>query len=260
MRVVREGKYVILLVDDDEHLLRVLSDSLRYQNFTVVTATKAEDALVRWEIDRPDLVILDLQLRGMNGVEFLQHITETEGFLPFPVLVYTAQTDWSRRLEGIPVDGVLLKPCNEQDLVDRVRRTIASRRVASDRDGDKPVGVLLAEDDVAFAGELTDLFQAAGHSVETVKTGMEILHRAPVSRPDVILMKELLPVIRASAVAPIVAAMPSTRSIPMVLYDAQPPPAPSGTESRVLPPGVRRYLTTPRAHELLCAVEEALGA
>lgn len=256
----RDGKYVVLVVDDDEHLLRVLSDSLRYENFDVVTARKAEDALLRWEMDQPDVVILDVVLDGMDGPEFLQRVIESEGFLPFPVLVYTAHADWSRRLQGLPVDGVLMKPCHEHELIDRIRRTIAARRAEVDRDGGGPVQVLLAENNVAFAGELTDLFAAAGHAVETVQSGVEVLHRAPVSRPDVILMKELLPVIRASAVAPIVAAMPGTRSIPMVLYDDQPVLLSTPrSEARSLPVGVKRFLNTPRAHDLLCAVEEAMS-
>lgn len=110
----------ILLVDDDADLLDVTAYSLRRERFAVIEASDGAQALHRWKVDRPDLVVLDLGLPRHDGFEVLQRIREKDAT---PVLVLSGRSDEPDviRAFAIGADDFVSKPFAARQLAMRIR-------------------------------------------------------------------------------------------------------------------------------------------
>ena len=89
----------VLVVDDEEAVCRLLCQALDRVGFDVTTATSGSEALAVLECERPDLIIMELALRGMDGIETLKRMRE-RGETP-PVVVLTAYGTAERLLEAL---------------------------------------------------------------------------------------------------------------------------------------------------------------
>ena len=246
----------ILLVDDEKHLLISLRDYLSYENFDVITARSGEEALRVLEKTRPDLIILDISMPGMGGVGFLKRISSADGVPQYPVLVLTARSAMKDFFSTVEVDGFLEKPCEESELIGK-KRKIFGRRPGPGAEGpDVRKRVLLAEDDVGIDNRITEALTGAGYEVETVRSGPEVLDKATMLKPHVILMKEILPRLNGSATASLVEVMPSVSMIPVVIYDDTRAGSVDGSLRRTDVKCVKKVLGTSDAEALLRAVRE----
>ncbi len=116
----------ILVVDDDEKILKIVKHCLEREGFLVVTATDGESALSMIRQSQPDLVVLDLMLPKINGLDICG-ILNTEYNLP--VIILSAKGDELDRITGLRlgVDDYMTKPFSPTELVLRVQAVI--RRV-----------------------------------------------------------------------------------------------------------------------------------
>ena len=81
----------ILIVDDEEHILQVLSLKLRNCGYDIATAVDGEDALYQVKACQPDLIISDVQMPYMNGLEFASALSEDKLTSHIPVVILTAR-------------------------------------------------------------------------------------------------------------------------------------------------------------------------
>ena len=248
----------ILLVDDDEALLRTLTDYLVFQGFEVVQARDGLEALSRIGEKTPDLLVLDINMPVMGGLEFLRRIQTADGKLQCPTLVFTARSAMEEFFGGLPVDGFLAKPCSQEKLVGKIRQILSAKEVESKRSERVKRKLLVGEDDPQRSLKLQRVFTQAGYEVVVVGTGPEILERASAELPDGILLKELLPRMNGSVVASLVRTMPSIRSIPVVLYDED-RKADDRQRTWKVPEGVMKLVGPSDPWRLLEYVEKALG-
>jgi DNA-binding response OmpR family regulator len=257
----------ILLVDDDKHLLRTLGDFLAFEGFEVVTALSAESALAALEKKTPDLVILDIGMPGIGGLGFLRKVTLPDGNTKCPVIVLTARSMLEKFFDGLDVAAFLVKPCDTGVLLNKIRAVLDQSASDAARDGGSAKRVLLGEDDVRVAVEITGELREAGCTVDVAGSGPEVLETAASSRPDAVLIKEILPGMNGSVLAPILAAMRSTKGIPIILYETQASALEEGVYSyRVVdrplaaqaPAGVARHLQRPTLQDLTKAVRTVL--
>ncbi len=110
----------ILIIEDDEGILRVLRRALTYEGYQVETALEGEAGLSHAREWRPDLVILDLMLPGMDGLEVTQRL-RTDGNIP--ILMLTAKDNITDRVQGLDAgaDDYMTKPFDLDELLARVR-------------------------------------------------------------------------------------------------------------------------------------------
>lgn len=114
---------VVLLVEDNDRNLKLARDVLEYAGFTVLVAVSGEDAVVRATSARPDLVLMDLQLPGIDGHEALSRLRRDERTSDIPVVALTAfamREDRERALAA-GFDGYLYKPIDVRRFPDQVR-------------------------------------------------------------------------------------------------------------------------------------------
>ena len=116
----------ILVVDDEPGIVRVVRDYLEHGGFTVLTASDGEAALRAARTIKPDLVVLDLGLPGLDGLDVTRALRR-EG--PVPIIMLTARSDETDKLVGLELgaDDYLTKPFSPKELVARVRAVL--RRV-----------------------------------------------------------------------------------------------------------------------------------
>src|SRR5215470_1849098 len=131
----------ILAVDDDLHIREVIRVALRKAEMTVTEARDGKEALARFAADRPDLIILDIGMPELDGLEVCRHIRKSSDV---PILFLTARDDEIDRVLGLEIGGddYVTKPFSPRELVARVN--VILRRVTV-RDMEKPVQAALAQ-------------------------------------------------------------------------------------------------------------------
>ena len=117
----------VLIVDDDLDIRDAVSEFLAFEGHEVFTASDGEQALVRCRQLRPDLVLLDLMMPGMNGWDFRRAQLRDPAIAAIPVLVVSALG----RVADLAVAGFLPKPFSLDDLTSAVRRLAGSSGLAA---------------------------------------------------------------------------------------------------------------------------------
>jgi DNA-binding response OmpR family regulator len=215
-----EKKHKILLVDDDENLLITLTDFLEMEGFEVITASSGEDALKVLAKVTPGLMILDVNMPGMGGIGVLKKLSQMTDIAKPPVYMFTARSNMESFFEGLDVAGFMPKPCDPDDLLREIRGVLgADAGPVSDKNGASGVKVLLAEDEAGKRKGIERALKLAGFEVVAVASGPEVVERAIVEKPQVVLLKLVMEKMNGDAAASMLSGIPTTRGIPAVLYD-----------------------------------------
>jgi len=113
----------ILVVDDTPHNVKMLVDLLAAKGYATVTASSGQEGLDRVEAERPDLVLLDVMMPGMDGYEVCRRIRANPEYGILPVVMVTALDPTRERIKGLEAgaDDFLTKPVNMAELIARVR-------------------------------------------------------------------------------------------------------------------------------------------
>src|SRR5712691_9103435 len=116
----------VLVVDDEPSIAQIAGDYLRHAGFAVLTAGNGADALSVARARRPDLIVLDLGLPRMDGLDVAKALRR-DGDVP--IIMLTARSEESDRLTGLELgaDDYMTKPFSPRELVARVRSVL--RRV-----------------------------------------------------------------------------------------------------------------------------------
>ncbi len=116
-------KELILVVDDEPKISKLARDYLERSGFRVQTAVDGSTALSIFRRDKPDLIVLDLNLPGMDGLDVCRHIRRDSDV---PIIMLTARVDETDRLIGLELgaDDYIIKPFSPRELVARVRAVL----------------------------------------------------------------------------------------------------------------------------------------
>lgn len=127
----QQETYTILVVDDDIALQKLVVALLRRAGMETLSAMDAHEAKAHLAKDTlPDLVLLDLMLPEISGIQFLQQIREKSGFQDLPVIILSALADPAQIREGLEsgADRYLTKPYLANNLVKTVREVLQHGR------------------------------------------------------------------------------------------------------------------------------------
>ena len=122
-------KQTVLVVDDDPLILRVVATVLDLEEFEVITATSASEALDLLASARPHLVVSDIMMPEMDGFELCQVIRDDPATAKLPVILLTARDSDVDRQRGADVggDAYLTKPFSPLELIDEIDRLLHER-------------------------------------------------------------------------------------------------------------------------------------
>jgi DNA-binding response OmpR family regulator len=121
----------VLVADDEESTRQLLRDLLEAQGHEVTEATNGHDSLSSAKTYRPDVVVLDVLMPGLDGMEVCRRLKGDPATAAMPVLLVTSLTDRQDRLTGIRAgaNDFLTKPIDTQEVALRVRNEIRARRL-----------------------------------------------------------------------------------------------------------------------------------
>lgn len=116
----------VLIIEDEKELSTILSAYLQRAGFDVLIADRGDQGINLWEDNKPDMVLLDLNLPGMDGIDIARRIRQTDDT---PIIMITARVDEVDRLLGLELgaDDYITKPFSPREVVARVKAVL--RRV-----------------------------------------------------------------------------------------------------------------------------------
>jgi DNA-binding response OmpR family regulator len=116
------NKKKILIVDDEDDILHFLELVLREKGYDVATASGGHEALTKAQVDRPDLVLLDIMMPQMDGWEVLKLLRVDEGTSHIPVAMLSARTEAKDRVQGLQEGAIdyICKPFSLQELLGKI--------------------------------------------------------------------------------------------------------------------------------------------
>ena len=126
------GTEVVLIVEDNEKNLKLARDLLQFAGLQTLEATSAEDGIAVAQRERPTLVLMDIQLPGMDGIAALRALRGDERTASIPVVALTASVMKSdrERFDAAGFDGFMQKPVDVRTFASDVRRFCARGRAA----------------------------------------------------------------------------------------------------------------------------------
>lgn len=127
VRTRRCGVAKVLIVDDEPHLRLLYETELRSAGFETMTAANAEQGLEFVETMKPDLVILDIRMAGMDGVEALQRILDRDNTIP--VILNTAYSSYRENFMTWAADAYITKSSDITELVETTRELLQGKMV-----------------------------------------------------------------------------------------------------------------------------------
>src|SRR5689334_15267332 len=122
----------ILVVDDEEHIVMILKDSLEFSGFQVVTAFDGKEALEAIAREKPELIVLDIGMPKVDGWEVCRRVKADEATKHIPVIILTAYAQTSDQKKGaqLGADRFITKPCDLTYLVEEINALLAKKTKA----------------------------------------------------------------------------------------------------------------------------------
>jgi DNA-binding response OmpR family regulator len=182
----------ILVVDDEPRIVQVVRDYLEHGGFTVLTAFDGAAALRTARTGRPDLVVLDLSLPGLDGLDVARSLRR-EGEVP--IIMLTARTEESDKLVGLELgaDDYVTKPFSPKELVARVRAVLRRAEAAA-----SPADVIRVGSDVELDVPRMEA-RFGGRRVDLTKSEFQIVALMARQPGRVFTRSQLLDAVRGVA-------------------------------------------------------------
>ena len=176
----------ILLVDDEEAVQKLLAYPLEREGFRVVQARDGEQALARFAAERVDLVVLDIMLPKLDGLEVCKRLRAQSAV---PIIMLTARDDELDKVVGLELgaDDYITKPFSIREFRSRVRALL--RRAAVSRDGDDGDGVIAV--DGLRVDQARRVVEVDGKAIQLTYVEFELL-RALASNPGRVFSRQRL--------------------------------------------------------------------
>ncbi len=137
---------MIYVVDDEEHILELIRFNLQNAGYRVITATTGEDAMKLFEQEMPALLLLDIMLPGMDGLDVCKRLKSSDETSTIPIIMLTARSEEIDKILGLELgaDDYMTKPFSVRELMARVKALL--RRTAVPSSGDKESARITAAD------------------------------------------------------------------------------------------------------------------
>lgn len=259
---MKEGRKIILVIDDEAGVVDIIARALLRNGYDVIRAHSGEEGLDKLRVSSPHLILLDVNMPKMSGIEFYRHICNADNQPAFPVLVITALSHLAELFREMCVDGFIAKPCKTTDILNEIGIIIRKRypflEPAAAPEVEKLAKkVIIIGDNSGYLEKLSAKFAAAGYSVAAARSGKEGVEEIMTKElPDFIVLNLILPDISGDSIAYRLRHMPKTMDIPIVFYTLNCPTLDHIVTRKVCERvGVKNLVESPDPQEVLNEVE-----
>ena len=247
-----------VLVVEDNHLNRKLVRSLlQIGRYRVVEAADGIEGLEAARRERPDLILMDLQLPGMDGLSATRELRADPQTAGIPVVALTAHAmvgDEERALEA-GCRGYIPKPIDTRAFLERIREYLQGRNDGAAAESFRST-ILIVDDDPMNVKLLSAMLPADRHRVLRAFGGAEALEAAGREHPDLILMDVMMPGVDGLEATRRLRSNPETSRIPVLMITAL---EENGHKAEALAAGADDFLSKPvHRAELLSRVNSML--
>jgi len=176
----------ILIVEDESDLIKLLKYNLEKEGFRVSYATDGSIALAEVRRDPPDLVILDLMLPGLDGLEVCRQLRRSDKFSRIPVLMLSARSEEADRIVGLELgaDDYVTKPFSMREVVARVRALLRRNEQAGPQKSKLQRGDIMID-------PMAHSVMVSGKTVELSALEFRLLHYL-ASHPGMVFSRDQL--------------------------------------------------------------------
>ena len=176
----------ILIVEDESDLIKLLKYNLEKEGFRVSYATDGSIALAEVRRDPPDLVILDLMLPGLDGLEVCRQLRRSDKFSRIPVLMLSARSEEADRIVGLELgaDDYVTKPFSMREVVARVRALLRRNEQAGPQKSKLQRGDIMID-------PMAHSVMVSGRTVELSALEFRLLHYL-ASHPGMVFSRDQL--------------------------------------------------------------------
>ena len=132
-------KETILIVDDEEDIVELIKYNLKNEGYAILTALTGEQAIKEARQSRPDLIVLDLMLPGIDGLEVTRHLKNNDKTNHIPIVMLTAKGEESDIVIGLEMgaNDYISKPFSPKVLIARIRAILRRRKKDIDQTRDR---------------------------------------------------------------------------------------------------------------------------
>lgn len=174
-----EGGKSILVVDDEAHIRELLRQELEAQGYGVHEAKDGLEAVEQAKKERPDLIILDVMMPGINGFDVAAVLKNDPATMDIPIIIHSIVDDVERGYR-IGVDRYLKKPVDTEELLRNIGELLS--RGASHKK------VFVVDEDESLVKTLSEALRMRGYHVVGMCNGKECIEKAQAERPDMIII------------------------------------------------------------------------
>ena len=124
------AKEQILVVDDEEDILELITYNLMKEGYHVITATSGETAISKAHKEKPDLILLDLMLPGVDGLDVYRELKKKQDTSQIPIIMVTAKTEDADIITGLELgsDDYVTKPFSPKVLLARIKAVLRRKK------------------------------------------------------------------------------------------------------------------------------------
>jgi DNA-binding response OmpR family regulator len=217
--MIMETKKRILVVDDEADLRQMVTYLLEAKGYEVKMAEDGMDALEKVHQFKPDLIILDVNMPRMGGIEFYSRICTPEGKPLYPVLVLTARANIKELFHDLNIDGFMVKPFDINQLVYEAETIIRKKNQVPTKEGRSGTPkVCVIEHDQKLFDQIISLFVNAEYTVIPAKNGAAAVEKMVKDVPDVALVSLGLADIPGDILILRLNQMAKTMNVKFILY------------------------------------------
>ncbi len=261
----------ILVIEDDHLNLKLCRSILEMEGFNIIAAIKAEEGLKLAREHHPDLILMDIQLPGMDGLTATKIIKRDPQLKDIPVVALTAHAmdGDDHKAYAAGCSGYITKPIEVRSFTESIRQWLKDKATASDHPDtttaicQKASGsnryrknILIVDDELLNRKLLSGMLAAEPYDLTTAANGREALARINEQLPDIILLDIMMPEMDGYEVTEILKNNPETHNIPIILITAL---ADYQSKIKGLEAGADEFLNKPvQAEELLTRIQSLL--
>ncbi|MBI5416494.1 response regulator [Candidatus Poribacteria bacterium] len=181
----KQQEHLILIVDDEEHIRTLLREQLEDEGYRVIEASDGNDALPKARNEKPDLIICDILMPGINGFDVLTLLKANEQTSNIPILIHSIYEDKEKGYR-LGADEYITKSINTEHVIKAVSDLLSGNKAPRRKKA------LLIEEDTTVLKSIQDVLHAKGYEVVSASNDREGLEKAKKENPDLILIDDIV--------------------------------------------------------------------